>query len=307
MKILFFGTTEFSCSMLSSIISAGHEIAGVVTLPDKPVSRGHKAVPTAVKKLAMEKDLLLFLPDNLKDESFAAELKNLNADIGVVVSFKILPRRVFTAPRLGTLNVHPSLLPKLRGPAPVRWALIEGCEETGVTTFLLDDKVDTGEIILSRSIPVGFDENYEELFSKVIPVASEVLLESLESVGSGHYKSFKQDSLLATKAPKLNTEICRINWNKSAYMLHNLIRGLSPTPGAWTELNEQRYKILKALPIEKSGKPGEIIECDAKTALVVACGKGALKILKIQAPGKKAMDCGSFLCGCKLKLGEVFA
>ncbi len=305
MRILFFGTTDFSRAMLKALIEGGHEIAGVVTLPDQPDSRGHRAIPTPVKLLAKDFDLKVFEAENLKDPSFAESLEALKADIGVVVSFKILPRAVFTAPRLGTLNVHPSLLPKLRGPAPVRWALIEGLAETGVTTFILDEKVDTGDIILAEPIEIPLDFNYAELFERIIPVAERVMLHSLELVQNGTYCGKKQNPSEATKAPKLTPEFCRIDWNKPASELHNLVRALSPEPGAWTELDGTRFKVLKARQTDESGSPGEILSCSPRTGLIIACGSGALEILQIQAPGKKSLECGAFLCGCKLSKGKV--
>ncbi|HHS50159.1 MAG TPA: methionyl-tRNA formyltransferase [candidate division Zixibacteria bacterium] len=306
MRTIFFGTTEFSCAMLETIITAGHEVVGVVTLPDRPASRGHKAIPTPVKEFALERGLNPIEADDLKDEGFAQTLRGLKADIGVVVSFKILPRAVFTAPRIGTLNVHPSLLPKLRGAAPVRWALIEGHTQTGVTTFLLDERVDTGDIILARPLPIHPDENYEELFARIIPLASEVLAESLKMIESGDFIGMPQDAQKATKAPKLKPEMCRIDWGRSAVEIHNLVRGLAPSPCAWTTFEGERYKIIRAKASEGSGSAGEIIACDPKGGLVVACGEGVLKILEIQAPGKRPLECGAFLCGCQLAEGGFF-
>jgi methionyl-tRNA formyltransferase len=307
MRIIFFGTTDFSVSMLDSLIENGHEVAAVVTLPDRPGARGHKLIPTCVKKFALSRGLNIIEAANLKDGGFAQDLRNLKADLGVVVSFKILPRAVYTAPRLGTVNVHPSLLPSLRGAAPVRWALIRGLSMTGVTTFLLDDKVDTGDLLLSEKIDIDRDENCDELFKKIEAVGADLLRRTIEQLEAGTTKPIRQDNSLATPAPKLNTDICRIDWTQPAISVHNLVRALSPSPGAWTTLENERFKILKARPIEADGIPGEVVLCDPRRGLVVACGEGGIEVLKVQAFGKRPLETCAFICGCNEQLtGKVF-
>ncbi len=308
MRIVFFGTSDFSVRMLDSLIESGYEIAAVVTLPDRPSARGHRLIPTPVKEFAAGLNLNLIEVTDLKDEEFVRELRELKADLGVVVSFKILPRAVFTAPRLGTLNLHPSLLPKLRGAAPLRWALIRGLSETGVTTFLLDDKVDTGDILLSEKIPIGPNENYAELFDAVGSVGARLLRRSIDGLLDGSLKPIPQDNRLATKAPKLTREICRIDWSRRAIDVHNLVRALSPSPGAWTTLRGESVKILKAKYIDVADRhpPGEILACDPEEGLIIACGEGNIEVLKIQTAGKRPLEARVFLRGNELSKGWVF-
>ena len=305
MRIVFFGTTSYSAIMLRSIVEAGYKISLTVTLPDRPSRRGHRPSPTPVKKFAKSEGIPVFEAADLKSPELVSAIEAADAKLGVVVAFKILPRKVFTAPELGTVNVHPSLLPKLRGPAPLRWALIRGLEETGITTFLLDDRPDTGDIIMQRRVKIGPEENYGELCRKMGPLSGELLLETLNTLATGEYELRPQDPEKATKAPKITQGICQIDWEESAEELHNLIRGLSPRPGAFCRIGDKRVKILKSRIVGDSGRPGEVLYAEPGEGLVIACGRGAVRILRIQCAGKCAMDAASFLCGFSLQKGDI--
>ncbi len=305
MRIVFFGTTDFSARMLSTLIEADYEIGLVVTLPDRPAKRGRKLIPTPVKKLAQDKGLPLFVTADMKSEEFAKAVTKADADLGVVVAFKILPKTVYDSPRLGTVNIHPSLLPELRGPAPLRWALIRGYEETGITSFKLVDKTDAGNILLQKRVAVDPNETWGELFERITPIAGELLLASVEAIFAGKIEPTVQDDSLATKAPKIRTETANIDWNKPAVDVHNLIRGLAPEPGAITNYDGVQLKFLRSKKTEGSGEPGEVITADSKTGLIVACAEGAVEILRIQAPGKKAMDTKSFFLGNEIPTGAI--
>lgn len=305
MRLVFFGTTDFSARMLSTLIEADYEIGLVVTLPDRPAKRGRKLIPTPVKKLALDKGLPLFVTGDMKSEEFAQAVASATAELGVVVAFKILPSSVYDAPRLGTVNIHPSLLPELRGPAPLRWALIRGYEETGITSFKLVDKTDAGNILLQKKVAVDPDETWGELFERITPIAGELLLATVEGVLTGKIEPTVQDDSLATKAPKIKAETANIDWNKPAVDVHNLIRGLAPEPGAVSNYDGVQLKFLRSKIAEGMGEPGEVIATDSKAGLIVACAEGAVEILRIQAPGKKGMDTKSFFLGNEIPTGAI--
>lgn len=300
MRIIFFGNTDFSAAMLRALISAGHEIALAVTSSDRPKKRGHRPQPTAIRILAKHKGIPCAAVSDLKDPSFIADLAAIGADLGVVVAFKILPPAVFNAPRMGTINVHPSLLPDLRGPAPVRWAIIGGYERTGVTTFLLDENVDTGDLLLSESLDIGPNETFGELSPRVSETSERLLLRTIDDLAAGTIEPFPQTGA-ATRAPKITPELCRIDWNEPATRIHNLVRALSPTPGAWTELDSRRIKVLRTLISERTGPPGTVI--GAKEGLTVACGAKAVEIIRIQVQGKRATDVEGYLHGNPIEKG----
>jgi methionyl-tRNA formyltransferase len=305
MKILFFGTTEFSARMLEKLVLSGYNVPLVVTLPDKPSKRGRKLLPTPVKAFASSRGLSLFESDDMKSPELARKVASVEADLGIVVAFKILPKEVFAAPRLGTLNIHPSLLPDLRGPAPVRWAVIRGYSETGITSFLLTDRIDAGNILLQSRIEIGEDETYGELFERIIPFAGEILIESIEGLIDGKIALKPQNDTLVTKAPKITSDTCQIDWKRSAVEIHNLIRGLSPEPAAICDFGGIKLKLLRSRVCGLHGTAGEVLNSGAKDGLVVACGDGSIEILEIQAPGKRAMDAKSFLVGNEIPIGTV--
>jgi len=305
MRIVFLGTSNYSCKMLRTIISAGYYVPLVVTLPDRPVGRGNRTEPTPVKKFADREGIPCIAVGNMKDPILARRVSEADADLGVVVSFRILPKEVYNAPKMGTVNVHPSLLPELRGPAPTRWAIIRGYQKTGVTTFRITDRIDSGDIFLKESLDIDRNETHGELFERIEVLSARLLIKTIEGLSDGSLEPVIQDHTNATSAPKITGEIRRIDWGKSALEVHNLVRGLSPSPGAWTLLDSKNIRILRTRLIEGSGQPGEIIECDPRNGLAVACGENALRVMKLQPSGKRAMDACSFLCGRSLETGVI--
>lgn len=299
MKIVFFGDPEIAAYCLRKIAEKGIEVSCVVTTPDKPQGRGLKAGESEVKKAAKELNLKILQPESLKDEVFIDELRKINADLFVVVAFKILPKAVYELPKKGSINLHGSLLPKYRGAAPIQWALINGDKVTGVTTFFLKEKVDEGDIILQKEIEISDDDNFGALYDKIKIIGSDVLIETILLIEQGNYKLQKQDDSQAIPAPKITKEICKIDWNKPAVNIRNLIRGLSPKPGAYFEKNEKIYKILKAnVTNSPSLKPGEFYQ--TKKELFAGCSDGTLQILEIQPENKKIMTAEEFVRGYRL-------
>ena len=247
MKIVFFGTPDFAIPTLDKILRSSHSIEAVVTALDKQRGRGRKITFSPVKEFAIGNNIPVFQPEKLKDENFIHELKTINADIFVIVAFRILPESIFTIPPFGSFNLHGSLLPKYRGAAPIQWALINGETKTGVTTFFLKEKVDTGSIILQKEIDILETDNFGTLHDKMSLLGADVVLETLDLIENGKYLELKeQDNLLASPAPKITKEITKISWNKPALEIHNLIRGLSPYPGASFLHNDKNYKIFKS-------------------------------------------------------------
>jgi len=292
--------------MLEALLDEGHRVGLVVTLPDRPNPRGHDPIPTPVRKLAEERRLRIAIAEKLKSPELAEKARACNADIGVVVAFKILPPDLYNAPKMGTVNVHPSLLPKLRGPAPIRWAIIRGHEKTGITTFFINDKVDTGDILLQEKIDIDSEEDYGDLCNRVFQKSKQALLKTLDLLEKGQLEPMNQAHSEASSAPKIKKETCKIDWSVDNAKVHNLVRAMSPTPGAWTVFEEETIKVLKTRMSLDKGDPGEIIECSPGNTLKVACGNGSIEILKLQRSGKKAMDFTSFLCGCNLEKGQKF-
>ena len=299
MKIVFFGTPDFAIPALNILNESKHQIVGVVTAPDKQRGRGRKISFTPVKKYALENNLFLLQPEKLKDDDFISSLKKLNADLFVIVAFRILPTSVFTIPQKGSFNLHGSLLPKYRGAAPIQWALINGEKETGVTTFFLKEKVDTGNIILQEKIEIKEGDNFETLHDKMSETGAELVLKTVDLIENENYFLKEQDNSLATPAPKITKEICKINWEKSAGEIHNLIRGLSPFPGAFFIHNSKQYKIFKS-EIASAPKlnPSEIHQ--TKKELFFGTSNGTIKILEIQPEGRKRMTMEEFLRGYTL-------
>ncbi|MCG6912822.1 methionyl-tRNA formyltransferase [bacterium BMS3Abin03] len=297
MKIIFMGTPYFSIPSLKSLLESKHEVVAVVTTPDKERGRGQKISFTPVKEFALKNNLPVLQPEKLKNNSqFVEELKKFDADLYVIVAFRILPVEVFSVPPKGSFNLHASLLPKYRGAAPIQWALINGETETGLTTFKLAEKVDTGNIYLKEKIEIKPDDNFESLHDRLSEIGSKVVLQTVEMIDSGNYKLKNQDDSLATPAPKITKEICKIDWNKPAREIHNLIRGLSPIPGAYFEFKDKIIKVYQSEVIERNDlKPFQIYQ--TKTELIIGCGVNALKILLLQQEGKKRMGIEEFLRG----------
>ncbi len=297
MKIIFMGTPDFSIPSLKSLIESRHELVAVVTTPDKERGRGQKVSFTPVKEFALKNNLPVLQPEKLKNSrQFIEELKKFNADLYVVVAFRILPVEVFSIPPKGSFNLHASLLPKYRGAAPIQWALINGGTETGLTTFKLAEKVDTGNIYLQEKVAIKPEDNFESLHDRMSEIGSKVVLQTVEMIDSGNYELKTQDDSFATPAPKITKEICKIDWNKPATEIHNLIRGLSPIPGAFFEFQDKIIKVYKSEVIERNDlTPFQIYQ--TKTELIIGCGNNALKILQLQQEGKKKMGIDEFLRG----------
>jgi methionyl-tRNA formyltransferase len=308
LKIVFMGTPEFAVASLDALVNAGCTIVGVVTAPDKPAGRGLKLQESAVKKYAVEKGLKVLQPEKLKNTQFLEELRSLNADVQVVVAFRMLPEVVWDMPPMGTINVHASLLPQYRGAAPINWAIINGEKETGVTTFKLKHEIDTGDILLQQRIAVDENETAGELHDKLKELGAKVLVQTIKGLADGTLKETPQSEILNSKfeiakhAPKIFTETCKIDWSKSVDEAHNLIRGLSPFPGAFTYLNEKLLKIYRS---EKEHKQPSIatgqFETDEKTFLKFACADGFIYVKELQMEGKKRMNVKDFLRGFKFQ------
>ena len=304
LRIVFMGTPEFAVGILDTIIKNDYEIVGVITAADKPAGRGQKIKYSAVKDYALANNLNLLQPVNLKDEAFLSELKALNANLQIVVAFRMLPKVVWEMPTLGTFNLHASLLPNYRGAAPINWALINGETKTGVTTFFIDDKIDTGAMILSSQIAIDEEENAGHLHDRLMNLGSETVIETLRMIEKGNVTTIiqKDDSHIKT-AYKLNKDNCKIDWNKSGVEIHNLIRGLSPYPAAWSfftdKTEEWNVKIYESKMITESHdyKTGSLI-C-TKKEIKVAVKDGFIQIFQLQFPGKKKMSTVELLNGIK--------
>lgn len=299
MKIVFFGTPDFAVPSLKILLESRHEISAVVTAPDKPKGRGRNLSVTPIKQFALDNNLHAITPISLKDESFEEELKALKPDLFVVVAFRILPRKIFSIPSKGSFNLHGSLLPKYRGAAPIQWSLINGDKKTGLTTFFLEDKVDTGNIILKEEIVIEENDNLGSLHDKMSIMGADLVLKTVNLIDNGNYTLDEQDNSLATPAPKINKDTCRIDWNRSANDIHNLIRGLSPYPGAFFEKENKIYKVyLSKLSGLEGLKPFEVKQ--TKNQIFIGTSTEAIEILEIQPEGRKRMSSEDFLRGYKL-------
>ena len=302
-RIIFMGTPEFAVASLSKMYDAGCNIIAVITAPDKPAGRGMKLQQSAVKKYALEKGLNILQPEKLKNPGFLNELKELKADLQVVVAFRMLPEAVWNMPPLGTLNLHGSLLPQYRGAAPINWAIINGEKETGVTTFKLRHQIDTGPILLQEKMLIGENETAGELHDRMKDLGAEVLLKTIKGLADGTLVETPQENLPVNNrelkhAPKIFTETCQVNWNKPVEEVYNLIRGISPYPTAFTYLQGKKLKIYSGNKevTNPQLKPGEY-ETDNKSYLKFACSNGYINLHDIQLEGKKRMLIQDFLRG----------
>lgn len=306
LRIVFMGTPDFAVASLKALIDAGCNVVGVITAPDKPAGRGMKLTESAVKKFAAEKNLRILQPEKLKNPQFIDELKLLKADVQVVVAFRMLPEVVWNMPAYGTINLHGSLLPQYRGAAPINWAIINGEIETGVTTFKLQHQIDTGNILLQQAIPIGPNENAGEVHDVMKEVGAQLLVETIKSIANGTIAEQPQHIIATPEselrhAPKIFTETCTIDWTKTCADIHNLIRGLSPYPGAITQLNGKILKIYRSKKEEvKHNAPPGTIETDHKSFLKFACSDGYIHAIEIQPEGKKRMAVEDFLRGNKV-------
>jgi len=307
LRIVFMGTPDFAVASLKALVEGGYDVVGVITAPDKPAGRGNQLTQSAVKKYAVENNLRLLQPEKLKNSDFIAELQSLKADLQVVVAFRMLPEVVWNMPRLGTFNLHGSLLPQYRGAAPLNWAVINGETKTGVTTFLLDHEIDTGKVLFKHEIEIGENDTVGDIHDRLMDTGSGLVVKTVDALAEGNYTTIPQIELITESikhAPKIFKEDCRINWQNDTEKIRNLIRGLSPYPTAWSLLvhsetgEEIPFKIYFA---EKAGveekASGGTIETDGKKRLLVACGNGWLNITDIQLAGKKRMKTDEFLRG----------
>ena len=292
MNIIFMGTPDFAVECLDVLVNSDHSIVAVVTSEDKQAGRGQKIKTSVIKDYSLKKNLKILQPKNLKDSSFINEIKNLNPDIFIVVAFRMLPKILWEIPAKGTINLHASILPNLRGAAPIHWAIINGLKETGVSTFYINEKIDCGEIIEQKRVPISKNENTGELYIKLKTIGAITILSTLEKISNKNFKCIKQnENEKYLKAPKLNRENTRIQWKKSVNEIHNFVRGLSPFPSAWTSVNNKIIKIYKSREysntIEKKFKPGTIMM--NKNTLLVSTGSGLLEVLELKLEGKKIM------------------
>ena len=307
MRIVFMGTPEFAVPCLQKLIDCGHEISGVFTQPDKPQGRKMIMTPPPVKALAVENGLKVYQPVKMKDGTALEMLKEADPELVIVVAYgKILPKEMLEYPKYGCINIHASLLPKLRGAAPIQWSVINGLDKTGVTSMQMDEGLDTGDMLIKGEIKIGENDTAGDMHDKLSVLGAEILEETINALQNGELKPEKQNHDEFTYAPMLSKELSPIDWNLSAREVHNKIRGLSPWPTATAKLNGKNVKIHKSIIASEKGKmAGEIVETGKR--LVVSCGDGAcVEILTIQAEGKKAMSAADFMRGNPINSGDRF-
>ena len=306
LRIVFMGTPDFAVTTLAQLVDANYTIVGVITAPDRPAGRGRKLQQSAVKKYALEKSLPILQPTNLKDETFVATLKQLDANLQIVVAFRMLPKVVWSMPEYGTFNLHASLLPHYRGAAPINWAIINGEVETGATTFFIDDKIDTGEIILQEKISINADETAGALHDRLMVMGAKLVEKTVSQIQNNTVTSSKQETTGTLKsAYKIHKETCEVNWNTPLDTIYNHIRGLSPYPASWTTLENGNESIfLKIFTVSKEAEEhnnsiGKVIF--DKKEMKVAVDGGYINLLEIQLPGKRKMKTKDVLNGLKLE------
>lgn len=308
LRIVYMGTPEFAVESLKRLVEGGYNVVGVITMPDKPMGRhGSVLQPSPVKAYAVSQGLKVLQPEKLKDEAFLEELRALRADLQIVVAFRMLPEAVWQMPRLGTFNLHASLLPQYRGAAPINWAVINGDTETGITTFFLKHEIDTGEIINQVRVPIADTDNVGVVYDRLMMLGGDLVLKTVDAILAGNVKTIPQETLSSTEplrpAPKIFKDTCRIDWTKGVKPVYDFIRGLSPYPAAWTELCEpdsspvtmKIYESSKEF-VEHTFAPGTILT-DKKTYFKVASTDGFVHLLSVQLAGKKRMNVTDFLRG----------
>ncbi|MCX6266595.1 MAG: methionyl-tRNA formyltransferase [Bacteroidetes bacterium] len=313
-RIVFYGTPDFAVATLEQLVVAGFTVAAVVTAPDKPAGRGLKEKTSPVKNFALLHGIPVLQPLNMKDSGFLEQLNLYNPDLQIVIAFRMMPKLVWALPPMGTFNLHASLLPQYRGAAPINRAIINGERETGVTTFFLNDEIDTGKILLFEKVTIAPDETAGELHDRLMKAGAFLVLKTVQQIVSGEIEEIPQETLIVDhaalkQAPKIFKEDCRIDWNQDVTTIHNFIRGLSPHPGAFTEWNSAddgiySLKILRAAPeeMEAACQPGEFLT-DGKSFLKVAAKNGFIHLLELQLAGRKVMNTADFLRG----FGRIFA
>jgi methionyl-tRNA formyltransferase len=308
LRIVFMGTPEFAVASLDALVIAGCNIVGVITAPDKPAGRGMQLQQSAVKKYALEKNLNILQPEKLKNTSFIEKLRSLQADVQVVVAFRMLPEIVWNMPPLGTINVHASLLPQYRGAAPINWAIINGEKETGITTFKLQHEIDTGNILLQEKISISEKETAGELHDALKELGASLIVKTISAIAEANIEEKPQlitdrSPLTIKHAPKLTTDICKIDWNNKADDIYNLIRGLSPYPSAFTYLDDKVLKIyFGEKEIAMHHHPNGSVYSNGKTYLKFACADGFIHCADIQLQGKKRMNIQDFLRGYRIHI-----
>lgn len=319
LRIVFMGTPEFAVESLKAIVEVGYNVVGVITMPDKAVGRGYKLQPSAVKQYALSKGLNVLQPASLKDPLFLEELKALRADLQIVVAFRMLPEVVWNMPPLGTFNLHASLLPQYRGAAPINWALINGEQETGVTTFFLSHEIDTGHIIFREKTSILEEDNAGSLHDRLMAMGAKLVTRTVDAIVEGNVSTLSQSELVDENAvlktaPKIFSETCRIDWDRTATDVCNLIRGLSPYPAAWTELTTNegegpyRFKLFAAeMVVEEHSLPAGTIRTDNKSYLEVGVADGFIRIKELQMQGKKRMLTAVFLNGFSFPADALFS
>jgi len=316
MRIVFFGTPDFAVASLDALVRQEYDIVGVVTMPDKPANRGHKITYSAVKQYALDNNLYLLQPTNLKNPEFIEKLRSLKADLHIVVAFRMLPRDVYAMPPMGTFNLHGSLLPKYRGAAPIHWAIINGEKETGVTTFLLNDKIDEGELLFQQIIPIGEEETTGELHDRMMVEGGKLVIKTVEALKTGNYKTIPQAKIEVnpTLAPKIFKETTLIPWHKTGVEIVNFVRGMCPFPCATTVFFNEKANIelflkvfkVKFIPFFHKKNIGQV-EINIKDGFRVYCSDGVIEILDLQQSGKKRMMIDEFLRGNRFNSGFVIA
>ena len=303
MRVIFMGTPEFAVPSLNLLVEAGYTPEAVATGPDRPRGRGQEVTPTPVKTAAQEAGIDRILqPEDVTDPAFAEAVADLAPDVIAVVAYKILPPSVFASATDGAFNLHGSLLPKYRGAAPINHAIMAGETETGVTTFFLEPSVDTGDIILQKQMSIGPNETAGAVHDRMKELGGEAVVETVRQIEEGTVDPRPQDDEKATPAPKIHDDDCETPWDRSAEDVHNHVRGLSPYPGAWTTHENTRLKLYRTRRAEGTGAPGEVLEADDR--LRVACGRGAVDVLRLQQPGRQRLDAVDFLNGYALAEGD---
>lgn len=301
LRIIFMGTPEFAVPSLEILVENKFNVVAVITAPDKPQGRGQKLTPSPVKESALKHNIRVLQPTNLKSQTFIEELRNFQANLQVVVAFRMLPESVWSMPAMGTLNLHASLLPQYRGAAPIQWVIINGEKETGLTTFFLKHEIDTGSIIFQEREPILGNDTAGDLYERLMKKGCQLVLKTVKAIATGSYPSLPQlPSGNLKHAPKIHKDICEINWNQPAENIRNFVRGLSPSPGAWTVLEEKTFKIFSLQPvtptIQNLGGPGTL-HTDNKDYLYIKTSDGWISVTELQSEGKRKMTIQEFFRG----------
>lgn len=307
MRIIFCGSPEFAVPSLERLVDSKHELVAVVTQPDRPAGRGLRITPPAVKQFAISRSLPVFQPEKFNSGDFLSTLEGMKPDVIVVVAYgKIFRKRSLEIPRIGCINLHASLLPKYRGIAPVNWAIINGETKTGVTTILMDEGVDTGDIILSREVTIGEDETAGALLERLAWIGADLLLETCNLVSSGGFERIKQDDRLVSYAPRLTKSDGLIKWARPAREVHNRIRGVTPWPGAFARFKGIDLKILKSRLSAVSGEAGKVLDLNRESGILISCLEGSVWLEKVQVAGKKPISGAEFGRGYHVSCGDFF-